>query len=55
MAIVNWVKDRLTERTTMDGAVLIGIGVCALMFQPLVSIAAYVAIAYGLWTLVWSE
>ena len=51
----DWVKDRLEERTTWDGAVLIAVGVIALMFSGLVNWAAYAAILYGIWTLVKSE
>ncbi len=43
--------DRLGERTTLDGAVLIGAGVAFLIFKPIASIVAYAAIAYGAWTL----
>ena len=50
-----WVTDRVQERTTWDGAVLIAVGVIALMFSGLVNYAAYVAILYGIWTLVKSE
>lgn len=46
-----WVLDRLKERTTLDGAVLIGAGVAFLIFKPIASIVAYGAIAYGAWTL----
>ena len=50
-----WVTDRVQERTTWDGAVLIAVGVIALMFSGLVNWAAYAAIQYGIWTLVKSE
>ena len=46
-----WVLDRLKERTTLDGAVLIGAGVAFLIFKPIASIVAYGAIAYGAMTL----
>ncbi len=45
------IVDRVRERTTWDGGVLIAIGVIALFFTPLVKFAAYGAIAYGLWTI----
>ena len=47
-----WVKDRVQERTSIDGVMLIGVGIVGLMFQGLVTWAAYVAIVYGIWTLV---
>ena len=33
-----WVTDRVQERTTWDGAVLIAVGVIALMFLSLIHI-----------------
>ena len=52
---IDWVKDRLEERTTWDGVMLIAVGLVGLLFQGLVTWAAYIAIAYGVWTLVKSE
>lgn len=49
--IQKWIAGRLKERTTLDGAVLIGAGVAFLIFKPIASIVAYGAIAYGAWTL----
>ena len=46
-----WIKKRLEERTTMDGAVLVAAGIVFLIFKPLASIVAYGAIAYGAWTI----
>ena len=31
--MINWIKDRLGERTSWDGGVLIAMGIVALMFQ----------------------
>lgn len=53
--MINWIKDRLGERTSWDGGALIAVGVIALMFQGLVTWAAYAAIVYGLWTILKSE
>jgi hypothetical protein len=50
-APIDWVKGRLKERTSADGAVLIGAGIAFLLFKPLASIAAWVAIGYGAWTM----
>jgi len=47
----DWINARLGERTSLDGAVLIGAGIVFLIFKPLASIVAYAAIAYGAWTL----
>lgn len=49
--VKNWIMDRLKERTTLDGAVLIGAGVAFLIFKPIASLVAYGAIVYGAWTL----
>ena len=48
---MEWLKSRLEERTTLDGAVLIGAGVAFLIFKPIAGLVAYGAIAYGAWTL----
>ena len=53
--MINWIKNRLTERTTWDGAGLVAVGVIALMFDGLIAYAAYAAIAYGAWTMWKSE
>ena len=53
--MINWIKDRLGERTSWDGGVLIAMGIVALMFQVIVTWAAYAAIVYGLWTIWKSE
>jgi len=47
---VGWMKDRLKERTTWDGLVLIAAGV-AMIVVP-VGIIGLGCIAYGAWT-VW--
>jgi hypothetical protein len=46
-----FIMDRLNERTSLDGAVLIGAGIAFLIFKPIASIVAYGAIAYGAWTI----
>ena len=49
--VKTWIKKRLEERTTMDGAVLIGAGIAFLIFKPIAALVAYGAIAYGAWTI----
>lgn len=49
---MGWIKERLKERTSLDGAVLIAAGAAFIVLGPLAKIAAYGAIAYGIWTLV---
>ena len=46
-----FITDRLSERTSLDGAVLIGAGIAFLIFKPIASIVAYGAVAYGAWTI----
>ena len=48
-------KKLITERTSWDGWMLIGVGVVCLLFSPLVKWAAWAAIAYGAWTLYTKE
>jgi hypothetical protein len=48
---VAWAKDRLQERTTWDGAILIGAGVAFLVLEPFAKLIAYGAILYGAWTI----
>jgi hypothetical protein len=50
----SWIVNRIKERTTWDGVALIAAGVVYLVFEPIASIVAYAAIAYGAWT-VWKS
>jgi hypothetical protein len=52
---MDWIKERLKERTSLDGAVLIAAGAAFIVLGPLAKIAAYGAIAYGIWTIVKKE
>lgn len=49
-----WISQRLKERTSWDGVVLIAAGVVYLVFEPIASIVAYLAIGYGAWT-IWKK
>ena len=51
----NWITSRLEERTSWDGAALVAVGVVVLIAGPFAKIAAYAAIAYGIWTIWKSE
>ena len=53
--MINWIKNRISERTTWDGAVCIALGLLVLFLTPLAKIPAGVAIAWGLWTIWKSE
>jgi|TARA_R110000737_G_scaffold100710_2_gene134555 hypothetical protein len=48
-----WIKDRCFERTTLDGVVLIATGVVMIILPT--TLAGYVAIIYGLYTIWKSE
>jgi hypothetical protein len=50
-----WLVNRIKERTTWDGIVLIAAGVTYIVFKPIAAIMAYCAIVYGLWTLLKKE
>jgi hypothetical protein len=51
---MDWLKARLKEKTSHGGGALIAMGVIALVFKPLVGIAAWLAIAYGAYQ-VWTK
>lgn len=53
--MIDWVKKRVEERTSWDGAALVAVGVIILIAGPFAKIAAYAAIAYGAWTIWKSE
>ena len=50
----DWIAQRITERTTLDGVVLVAAGVTYLIFKPIATLVAYGAIAYGAWT-IWKK
>ena len=50
-----WITDRVQERTSWDGFVIIAIGALVLVASPLAKIAAMVAIGYGVFTILKDE
>ena len=50
-----WVMARIGERTSWDGATIIGISLLILLAAPIVKLLAWPALAYGIWTLVKGE
>ena len=50
-----WIKNRVKERTTWDGAGLVVMGLLAIFASGLAKIAGGLAVAYGLWTIWKSE
>ena len=53
--IKNWVLARWAERTTWDGAVIVGMCLSYLLLGGLVDWLAWIALAYGVYTLVKAE
>jgi hypothetical protein len=53
--MIDWMKDRLTERTSLDGTVLIGTALAILLLGPLAKIAAWIALVYGIWSIIKEE
>ncbi len=52
---MDFLKERVEERTSWDGGMLIAVGVVCLLFAPLVKWAAWAAVIYGAWTLIKGE
>ena len=53
-SVNKWLKARLGERTTLDGAVCVGVGLSVLLFAPLGDLVALALCAYGAWT-IWKK
>ena len=51
---MNWILARMRERTSLDGIILVVLGLLILFLQPLAKIAAGLAIVYGGWT-IWKK
>jgi hypothetical protein len=49
---MGWIKDRIKERTSLDGAALIAVGGVILLAGPFAKIAAWAAIAWGVLTII---
>jgi hypothetical protein len=49
---MEWIKDRIRERTSLDGIVLVAMGGVVLLMGSVAEIAAYASIAYGIFTIV---
>jgi hypothetical protein len=54
-SIIDWIQARISERTTWDGVTIIGVSLLALVASPLIKYAAWLGLAYGIWTLWKSE
>tara|TARA_Y100000996_G_C22344469_1_gene570086 strand:+ start:415 stop:612 length:198 start_codon:yes stop_codon:yes gene_type:complete len=53
--VMSWVKSRIAERTSWDGAMIIGMSVLVLVAAPIIKLLAWPALAYGIFTLLKEE
>ena len=53
--MLEYIKARLGERTSWDGATIIGVSLLVIVAAPIVKLLAWPALAYGIWTLVKGE
>lgn len=51
----NWITERVGERSTADGIVLVAICLAVIFGYGLVKFVAWAGVAYGIWTIVKSE
>ena len=49
---MEWLKARLQEMSTLDGAVILGISVAAFIAAPFIKVIAGVGAAYGVWRMI---
>jgi len=54
-SVKDWILARFAERTSWDGAVIVAISLSLLLLGDLVWWGAWLALAYGVYTLVKSE
>ena len=52
--IMDFIKDRLAERTSWDGGVIVAGSLAIILFGGIVKIAAWAGLAYGIWT-IWKK
>lgn len=52
--IKNLIENRLKQRSTVDGIVMVAAGAAIIVFSPFAKLIAYAAIAYGAWT-IWRQ
>ena len=49
--MTNWIKNRLAERTSLDGLAIIAVSLVVLVLGPLADLAAYAGLVHGAWTI----
>jgi len=52
--MLDWIKNRVMERTSWDGGALIAVGLIVLFLGPFAKWAAYAAILWGIWA-IWKK
>lgn len=52
--IKKWIENRLRERSTVDGVLMVAAGAAIIVFSPFAKLIAYGAIAYGVYT-IWRQ
>ena len=45
----NWISNRLAERTSWDGGVIVAVSLSIIIFGGLIKLLAWVALAYGIY------
>tara|TARA_B100000519_G_scaffold173247_1_gene160509 strand:+ start:625 stop:789 length:165 start_codon:yes stop_codon:yes gene_type:complete len=53
--MIDWIKGRISERTTWDGGVVIGMSILILIASPIIKWVAYAGLIYGAWALITKE
>ena len=53
--VMSWVKSRISERSSWDGAMIIGMSVLVLVAAPIIKLLAWPALVYGIFTLLKEE
>jgi len=48
---IAWLKSKVTERSSLDGVIMIGGGAAIIVFPPFAELIAYGAIAVGAYTI----
>jgi hypothetical protein len=51
---MDWIKSRLVERTSWDGAALVAVGLVVLFLGAWATYAAWAAVVWGAWTM-WTK
>jgi len=52
--IKKWIANRLQERSTVDGIIMVAAGAAIIVFSPFAKLIAYAAIVYGAYT-IWRQ